>query len=1435
MKRLSFLAIACFFAVSSAFAAWDGSTQTEWTTGSGTEEDPYLIESEENLASLAAQVNAGQSFSGKYFKQTADLDLGCVFDEAGIVDTEASENFSWTPIGNKSACFSGIYDGNGFVISNLYYNNIEQEYCGLFGGINNAKLKNITLVSGFVFGYQYAGGICGYAKGSSLVDCCANNATVYGKMERNGGVVGYIEGTTQVNNCINYGFVSAFNFSGGVVGFCNKTTTTVANCVNVGQVFSMRCTAGSLYGYNKDFGGLASNNYYDKQVNHSEGWTSVTNIIEKNVDVVGKVEGKSTAEMLGDGLKDALGDTYWEYSDGLYPRLKLSKDNDAIVLAATPVVLEQGEDVDNVKTNFSVNTSNDVVWANTTENIVSVSGNNVTINGNGPVQLIAKKGNYTKTFALRTNAEETYPTLSVDNIKDMKDLIFAMAYSTSYKGYANYNGFKGVNFVLNDNLSFMGSYDEETDTWSGSILGYMGVHNSFKGNFDGQNHNIENVYVDMPAAINGGLFGCVSYGTISNLNITSGYVTTGKQHAGGLAGASFLENFINCSVNCTVTAGTAQYAAGIVSYDKGFSTFTNCKNYGNVTSSQYSGGFVAKSDIATTVEGCENWGYINVGASGKAGGFCGTSNISMAISNSRNYGAIEGPSLVGGFIGQSSANGAIISNSENHGAITGTSSIVAGFIGQSTKGHITNCINNAKVTGTTSIGGICGESTTDTIQFCINNDTIMSSSSVVGGIAGVIKTQSLINGCLNSSYVKGASNIGGICGQTTESVVKNCFNSGLVNANTNIGGGIVGSNGTQSECESSINIGLAISGGANKGAIVGSNSGSVNYCYSDKQISTNTKICEGTAATNSELAFTKDIISDNLKDVLGEDNWSYANRLYPCPKGLENNEIAQVATASICLFVDENDENLYDELANVSNKFSIGFANGVKWKSSSNIIGIVNYDAYVSQKDEENTVTLTATKGTISKSLTLTIPASVGLLSPNLNWDGIADFVYGTAIDASMLNATVDEGVDGVFVYSVRENDILPAGSQEVTVTFAPTTPGYALENKTITVNVAKAQPVITWNKPSDIIYGTRISSEQQNAVCNVDGEFIYTNTGAVLDAGTHKLYVTFNPSNNNYTSVKDSVELTINKATPTIVWANPSDITYGEAISSQLNAISTTEGEITYSVNVGDVLSAGDNTITATLTPTSGNYETTSATVVLHVRKAASAITWAPEKTRFTYGESIELLFNASADAEGSIVYSVDKTATPNAGSLEVTATFTPASGNYESATKGVNVNIEKAKLSVSVADAKIKQGENLPSFNVEYNGFVNNDNAASLKSEPTATCSTDGKTAGTFDIVVAGGESSNYDFVYQNGKLTVEKTDAIAETESTINIYPNPTTDVIVIESDANEAQIFNLNGDLVKVCPLSGTTHVDVNDLAEGTYIVVVGNKATRIVKK
>ena len=150
-RRFTLLAIATCLSTS-LMAAWD-EANSKWTPEAGS----YEITSTADLIALATQVNDGNTFSGKTFIQTADLDLGGIQDENGVWSGQ-----QWTPIGISGKPFSGTYDGNGYVISNLKIDAPTTSYVGLFGYISGATLKNITLASGFVYGDQHSGGIYAY-------------------------------------------------------------------------------------------------------------------------------------------------------------------------------------------------------------------------------------------------------------------------------------------------------------------------------------------------------------------------------------------------------------------------------------------------------------------------------------------------------------------------------------------------------------------------------------------------------------------------------------------------------------------------------------------------------------------------------------------------------------------------------------------------------------------------------------------------------------------------------------------------------------------------------------------------------------------------------------------------------------------------------------------------------------------------------------------------------------------------------------------------------------------------------------------------------------------------------------------------------------------------------------------------------------------------
>src|SRR5262249_23229723 len=286
-------------------------------------------------------------------------------------------------------------------------------------------------------------------------------------------------------------------------------------------------------------------------------------------------------------------------------------------------------------------------------------------------------------------------------------------------------------------------------------------------------------------------------------------------------------------------------------------------------------------------------------------------------------------------------------------------------------------------------------------------------------------------------------------------------------------------------------------------------------------------------------------------------------------------------------------------------------------------------------------------------------------------WTAPAGITYGTALSSTQLNATAS--VLGTSVYSPTSGTVLSAGlAQSLSVTFTPTdAANYTTATRTVTIDVAKATPTITWAAPAGITYGTALSSALPIATASVLGTSVYSPTsGTVLSAGlAQSLSVTFTPTDTlNYTTATRTVTIDVAKATPTITWTAPAGITYGTALSStQLNATASVPGTVVYSPTAGAVPSAGlAQSLSVTFTPTdAANYTTATRTVTIDVAKATATITWAAP-AGITYGTALSSTqLNATASVLGTLVYSPTSGTVLSAGlaqSLSVTVTPTEA-----------------------------------------------------------------------------------------------------------------------------------------------------------------------------
>jgi hypothetical protein len=149
--------------------------------------------------------------------------------------------------------------------------------------------------------------------------------------------------------------------------------------------------------------------------------------------------------------------------------------------------------------------------------------------------------------------------------------------------------------------------------------------------------------------------------------------------------------------------------------------------------------------------------------------------------------------------------------------------------------------------------------------------------------------------------------------------------------------------------------------------------------------------------------------------------------------------------------------------------------------------------------------------------------------------------------------------------------------------------------------------PVVKWNNPASITYGTLLSATQLNATANMSGSFVYDPpAGTKLDAGSDiELKVTFTPNDTVYSAFSKTVYINVGKVMPVIQWATPADIPDGTALDeNQLNAATGIDGLFEYVPPAGTVLSIGNaQVLQVTFTPADTvNYNIVSKTVHINV-----------------------------------------------------------------------------------------------------------------------------------------------------------------------------------------------------------------------------------------
>lgn len=211
------------------FSLMPAALAADTLSGSGTEDDPYLLATAADLKAFRDMANAEAS-STLCATLTADIDLG---------------GEDWKPFEGPTlgGAYAGTFDGANHTIKGLSVNLTSSKGAGLFGTVCGATIKNLK-VEGNVSASNsvFVGGIVGRTQTSATIDSCSFAGTVT-STKKNGaagtaGIVGRVSaGTVTITNCANTAAINGTSaIAAGILGYGGSNKVTIENCYNTGAI-----------------------------------------------------------------------------------------------------------------------------------------------------------------------------------------------------------------------------------------------------------------------------------------------------------------------------------------------------------------------------------------------------------------------------------------------------------------------------------------------------------------------------------------------------------------------------------------------------------------------------------------------------------------------------------------------------------------------------------------------------------------------------------------------------------------------------------------------------------------------------------------------------------------------------------------------------------------------------------------------------------------------------------------------------------------------------------------------------------------------------------------------------------------------------------------------------------------------------------------------
>ena len=182
----------------------------EWTKfidGTGTADDPYVIDNADKWNYFANSVNNGYTFSGNFVKLGDDISVSTM---AGTSDANS---------------FQGTFDGDGNTLTFTKGKSQEpfgEDYSAPFRHVKNAVIKNLHVDGSIYTSVQKAAGFVGESHGALTITNCRSSVNIHSSKSGDGTHGGFVATLSGANNVI--------TIDGCVFDGSFATTASTGNC-----------------------------------------------------------------------------------------------------------------------------------------------------------------------------------------------------------------------------------------------------------------------------------------------------------------------------------------------------------------------------------------------------------------------------------------------------------------------------------------------------------------------------------------------------------------------------------------------------------------------------------------------------------------------------------------------------------------------------------------------------------------------------------------------------------------------------------------------------------------------------------------------------------------------------------------------------------------------------------------------------------------------------------------------------------------------------------------------------------------------------------------------------------------------------------------------------------------------------------------------------